>query len=234
MPGAPRWSRGRRRSRPASEGCAVRARAGGPSSRRMRGPARRPRALALGGMIFARFSRSASASRAIARFIPLGKLNVVELDDRDLDAPLLGLHVEDLPDVPVDRVVSDSVSSWRSTTARSVVRSVSGMQPRPSRNEASSVSDLERGSASRAGRTGPPATVTGPAMLTEHRLQQSEFWYTQWSVRRPKALLASGAVLFDPEGQRGGWLWPPQPHRPRADSALVPRPTRRRLGRHRR
>ena len=34
----------------------------------------------------------------------LGQLDVLELDDRDLDAPVLGLHVEDLADVLVDLV----------------------------------------------------------------------------------------------------------------------------------
>src|SRR3954464_6368843 len=47
-------------------------------------------------MILARFSRSASAWRAIARLHAVGQLDVLELDDGDLDAPVLGLHVEDL------------------------------------------------------------------------------------------------------------------------------------------
>jgi hypothetical protein len=33
-----------------------------------------------------------------------GKLDVLELDDGDLDAPFLGLEVEDLADVVVDLV----------------------------------------------------------------------------------------------------------------------------------
>src|SRR3954470_4129927 len=55
-------------------------------------------------MIFARFSRSASACRAMARFMLSGRLDVLELDDGHLDAPLLGLDVEDLADVLVDLV----------------------------------------------------------------------------------------------------------------------------------
>jgi hypothetical protein len=53
----------------------------------------------------------------------LGELDVLELDDRDLDAPVLGLDVEDLAYGLVDRVGLDSFSSgvWRPTPARSVV-----------------------------------------------------------------------------------------------------------------
>src|SRR6185312_7147539 len=55
-------------------------------------------------MILARFSRSASAWRAIARCMLPGQLDIPQLDDGDLDPPLLGLHVEDLGDVLIDRI----------------------------------------------------------------------------------------------------------------------------------
>jgi len=52
----------------------------------------------------ARFSRSASVWRAIDRALhALGQLDVLQLDDRDLDAPVLGLDIEDLADVLGDR-----------------------------------------------------------------------------------------------------------------------------------
>jgi hypothetical protein len=49
-------------------------------------------------------SASASAGRAMARFMLSGKLAVLQLDDRDLDAPVRGLDIEDLAEVLVDRV----------------------------------------------------------------------------------------------------------------------------------
>jgi len=53
----------------------------------------------------------------------LGQLDVLQLDDRDLDAPVLGLDIEDLADVLVDRAGSPTAFTKRvaPTTARSVV-----------------------------------------------------------------------------------------------------------------
>ena len=53
-------------------------------------------------MIFARRSRSASAWRAIARCMSTGQLDVLDLDRRDLDAPGLGLLVDDLLQLDVE------------------------------------------------------------------------------------------------------------------------------------
>src|SRR3954471_2952184 len=40
----------------------------------------------------------------MARCMPPGELDVLQLDDRDIDTPLLGLDIEDLTDVLVDRL----------------------------------------------------------------------------------------------------------------------------------
>ena len=78
-------------------------------------------------MILARFSRSASAWRAIARCIVCGQLEVAHLDDADLHAPGLGLLVDDLLELTVDAVaVVNSSSRWDwPSTLRSVVWAIS-------------------------------------------------------------------------------------------------------------
>ncbi len=59
----------------------------------------------------------------------VGQLDVLELDDGDLDAPFLGLDVEDLAVFSLILSVSESVSSrvWRPTTARRVVWAIWSM-----------------------------------------------------------------------------------------------------------
>src|SRR5256714_15025254 len=55
-------------------------------------------------MILARFSRSASAWRAMARFMLSGSWMSLSSTTVTFTPPLLGLDVEDLADVLVDRV----------------------------------------------------------------------------------------------------------------------------------
>jgi hypothetical protein len=124
---------------------------------------------------------SASAWRAMARFMLSGKLAVLQLDDRDLDAPVRGLDIEDLADVLVDRVGSDSASSSvrRPTTARSVVSAIwliAAETPSMATTErTTSATRLERTEKAGKGRwavsihIGPAGSATASAVLQAFR-----------------------------------------------------------------